>query len=132
MSMQDPISDMLTRIRNGQSAHKKNVVMPSSNLKVAIATVLKAEGYITDFEVLATNPSKLELQVVLKYIAEVGVIDRIKRVSRPGLRVYRSASELPKILGGLGISIVSTSQGVITDKTARQLGVGGELLCEVA
>lgn len=129
MSLQDPIADMLTRIRNGQQAAKKAVVMPSSNLKVAIAAVLKDEGYITDFAVEATT--KPELTVMLKYHEGVPVIKKIDRVSSPGLRVYKQASDLPKVLGGFGIAIVSTSKGVMSDRAARSASVGGEILCFV-
>lgn len=129
MSMTDPIADMLTRIRNGQMAEKKSVSMPSSKLKVAIAGVLKDEGYITDFKVDAEK--KPQLTVMLKYYQGKGVIDRIARVSKPGLRIYKSKDEIPRILGGLGVAIVSTSQGVMTDKSAREQGQGGEVLCVV-
>ncbi len=130
MSMSDPIADMLTRIRNGQSAGKKNVKLPSSKLKVAIAKVLKEEGYITDF-VTETNGSHTEMTVELKYFDGLPVIEEVKRVSRPGLRIYKSKDELPKVLGGLGIAIVSTSSGVMTDRAARAIGHGGEVICTV-
>ncbi|OAI10044.1 30S ribosomal protein S8 [Methylomonas lenta] len=130
MSMTDPIADMLTRIRNGQSAGKKNVKMPSSKLKMAIAKVLKEEGYISDFKTEA-NGNHMEMTVDLKYFNGVPVIDKVKRVSRPGLRIYKSKDELPKVLGGLGIAIVSTSNGVMTDRAARANGHGGEVICTV-
>ena len=131
MSMTDPIADMLTRIRNGQTADKENVDMPSSKLKQAIAAVLKEEGYITDYEV-AANDGKPRLRVALKYFQGQGVIENIERVSTPGLRVYRSKKSIPEVVGGLGISIVSTSQGVMTDRAARAAGHGGEVLCTVS
>ena len=130
MSMQDPIADMLTRIRNGQKALKEFVVMPSSKLKCAIACVLKGEGYITDYE-LAGDEVKPELKILLKYFEGRPVIARIKRVSRPGLRIYKTAKNLPRV-SGFGVAILSTSKGVIADKQARFLSVGGEVLCEVA
>ncbi|MDO6524888.1 30S ribosomal protein S8 [Motilimonas sp. 1_MG-2023] len=130
MSMQDPIADMLTRIRNGQAANKVAVKMPSSKQKVAIAAVLKEEGYIADFALV--GEAKPELEVTLKYFQGKKVIDSIKRVSRPGLRIYKSSSELPKVLDGLGVAIVSTSQGVMTDRAARKAGIGGEIICYVA
>jgi small subunit ribosomal protein S8 len=130
MSMQDPISDMLTRIRNGQAASKVSVKMPSSKQKVAIATVLKAEGYIADFAV--AGDTKPELEVTLKYFEGKKVIDTIKRVSRPGLRIYKGANDLPKVMAGLGIAIVSTSQGVMTDRAARNASIGGEIICYVS
>jgi small subunit ribosomal protein S8 len=128
--MQDPISDMLTRIRNGQAASKVSVKMPSSKQKVAIAKVLKDEGYITDFAV--AGDTKPELEVTLKYFEGKKVIDTLKRVSRPGLRIYKGASDLPKVMAGLGIAIVSTSQGVMTDRAARKACIGGEIICYVA
>lgn len=131
MSMQDPIADMLTRIRNAQSAGKKSVSMPSAKLKLAIAKVLKAEGYISDYSV-ATEAGHSALTLDLKYFEGKKVIERIERVSRPGLRIYRKAAELPKVLNGLGIAIVSTSKGVMTDRAARTAGEGGEVLCYVA
>lgn len=131
MSMTDPIADMLTRIRNGQSADKESVDMPSSKVKQAIAAVLKDEGYINDFEV-ADNGGKPRLRVALKYFRGRGVIDTIQRVSSPGLRVYRNKKSIPEVVGGLGISIVSTSQGVMTDRAARAAGHGGEILCTVS
>jgi small subunit ribosomal protein S8 len=130
MSMSDPIADMLTRIRNGQTAKKKSVKLPSSKLKVAIAKVLKEEGYITNFKT-DTNGSHTEMTVELKYYNGVPVIEKVKRVSRPGLRIYKSKDELPKVLGGLGIAIVSTSSGVMTDRAARAIGHGGEVVCTV-
>jgi len=130
MSMSDPIADMLTRIRNGQTAGKKNVRLPSSKLKVAIANVLKEEGYITGYKT-ETKGSHTEMTVELKYFNGVPVIEKVKRVSRPGLRIYKSKDELPKVLGGLGIAIVSTSSGVMTDRAARAIGHGGEVICTV-
>ena len=130
MSMTDPIADMLTRIRNGQSAGKIIVNMPSSKLKVAIAKVLKDEGYITSFST-ETNGSHVSISVELKYYKGKPVIDKVKRISRPGLRVYKSKDELPKVLGGLGVAIVSTSKGVMTDRAARAIGHGGEVICTV-
>lgn len=130
MSMQDPIADMLTRIRNGQKASKEFVVMPSSKLKNAITHVLKEEGYIRDYEIIGDD-LKPELKIWLKYFEGTPVIARIKRVSRPGLRIYKSAKDLPRV-SGFGIAILSTSKGVIADKKARALCVGGEVLCEVA
>lgn len=130
MSMQDPISDMLTRIRNGQAASKVSVKMPSSKQKVAIAAVLKAEGYVSDFSV--AGDTKPELEVTLKYFEGKKVIDTIKRVSRPGLRIYKGASDLPKVMAGLGIAIISTSHGVMTDRAARKASIGGEIICYVS
>jgi len=130
MSMTDPIADMLTRIRNGQAAGKKIVKLPSSKLKVSIAKVLKAEGYITDFSTENIG-NQTEMTIELKYYRGVPVIESIKRVSRPGLRIYKSKNDLPKVLGGLGIAIVSTSNGVMTDRAARAIGHGGEVLCTV-
>ena len=130
MSMSDPIADMLTRIRNGQSAGKKSVKLPSSKLKVAIAKVLKDEGYVSDFKT-ETNGSNTEMTIDLKYYRGVPVIEKVKRISRPGLRVYKSKDELPKVLAGLGIAIVSTSNGVMTDRSARAIGHGGEVICTV-
>ena len=131
MSMTDPIADMLTRIRNGQKARKVNVVMPSSKEKLAIAAVLKEEGYITDFKT-PDDGAKDELRIELKYFEGSPVIADVQRVSRPGLRVYRGKDELPEVLGGLGISIVSTSAGVMSDRQARAKGVGGEVICVVS
>ncbi|SDK36049.1 SSU ribosomal protein S8P [Ferrimonas sediminum] len=130
MSMQDPIADMLTRIRNGQAANKVAVKMPSSKLKTAIADVLKKEGYIVDFAV--SGDVKPELEVTLKYFEGKPVVEKLERVSRPGLRIYKKKDELPKVMGGLGIAVVSTSQGVMTDRAARKLGMGGEIVCYVA
>lgn len=130
MSMHDPISDMLTRIRNGQRANKSSVSMPSSKLKCSIAQVLKEEGYIEDFSV--SSDVKPVLDVVLKYYAGRPVIEKIQRVSRPGLRVYKGSKDIPNVMNGLGVAIVSTSRGVMTDRKARASGVGGELLCIVA
>lgn len=128
--MQDAIADMLTRIRNAQKAGKDDVLIPSSKIKVAIAEVLKEEGYIEDFRI--EGDIKQVLIVDLKYYAGEPVIERIERVSRPGLRVYRSCEELPTVMNGLGVAIISTSKGVITDRMARKLNVGGEVLCLVA
>jgi len=131
MSMTDPIADMLTRIRNAQMAQKGAVVMPSSKIKVAIAAVLKDEGYIDDFAV-RENSGKPELDIALKYYAGRPVIERIERISKPGLRVYKGMDDLPKVLNGLGVAIVSTPKGVMTDRKARASNVGGEVLCIVA
>lgn len=131
MSMQDPISDMLTRIRNAQNAAKQSVSMPSSKLKSAIAKVLKDEGYIEDFSI-GGDAKKPSLSISLKYYAGRPVIERIERVSKPGLRVYKGSTEIPAVMNGLGVTIVSTSKGVMTDRKARLAGVGGELLCIVA
>jgi len=128
--MQDPIADMFTRIRNGQMAQKVAVTMPSSKLRVAIAEVLKAEGYVADFAV--SGDVKPVLEVTLKYFEGKQVIDTIERVSRPGLRIYKKKDELPKVMGGLGIAIVSTSKGVMTDRAARKAGMGGEIIGYVA
>ncbi|NOU12823.1 MAG: 30S ribosomal protein S8 [Methylococcaceae bacterium] len=130
MSMTDPIADMLTRIRNGQSAGKKCVTMPSSKIKIAIANVLKDEGYITDFSIDQLETFS-DLRIDLKYYKGAAVIENIKRISRPGLRVYRSKDALPKVLGGLGIAIISTSNGVMTDRAACSKGFGGEVICTV-
>ena len=131
MSMSDPIADMLTRIRNGQMTEKKSVRMPSSKLKKAIAQVLKEEGYIEDYMV-RENSGLPEMEVALKYYSGRPVIEKIERVSRPGLRIYKGRDDLPRVMNGLGVAIVSTSQGVMTDRKARTLGVGGEVLCLVA
>ncbi len=131
MSLQDPIADMLTHIRNGQARNKRAVTMPSSKLKIAVAGILKEEGYITDFSV-TDDEIKKSLTVELKYFEGKPVIETLKRVSRPSLRRYRSKDDLPTIINGLGIAIVSTPNGVMTDKSARQQGVGGEVLCVVA
>jgi small subunit ribosomal protein S8 len=127
MNMTDPIADMLTRIRNGQAARKQRVEMPSSKMKKAIAQLLLQEGYISDFSV--TQESKPVLTVALKYYQGKPVISKVKRVSRPGLRVYKPKDKLPKILGGLGTAIISTSRGLMTDRQARDTGVGGEIIC---
>ncbi|MDY0250398.1 MAG: 30S ribosomal protein S8 [Pseudomonas sp.] len=129
MSMQDPLSDMLTRIRNAQMAEKSVVSMPSSTLKQAVASVLKNEGYITDFQI--SGDAKPLLSIELKYFEGRPVIEEIKRVSRPGLRQYKAVSGLPKVRAGLGIAIVSTNKGVMTDRAARAAGIGGEVLCSV-
>lgn len=129
MSMQDPIADMLTRIRNGYAVSKAYVMMPNSRGKCAIAQVLKDEGYITDFKVEEND--KPILNIELKYFEGKPVIESMKRVSRPGLRIFRSKGDLPKIRGGLGIAVVSTSQGVMSDHAARAKGIGGEVLCSV-
>ena len=131
MSMTDPIADLLTRIRNAQLARKTEVSVSSSKLKTALVKVLKDEGYVAGFQV-TTEGAKTTLNIELKYFDGRPVIDRLERVSRPGLRIYRSKSELPKILGGLGTAIVSTPKGVMTDKQARAIGQGGEVLCIVA
>jgi small subunit ribosomal protein S8 len=131
MSMSDPVADMLTRIRNAQMSEKATVVMPSSKLKVAIAKVLKDEGYIEDFKTSAEGVKNL-LEIGLKYYAGRPVIERIERVSRPGLRIYKGSRDIPAVMNGLGIAIVSTSRGVMTDRKARATGVGGEVLCIVA
>ena len=131
MSMTDPISDMLTRIRNGQKARKVSVSMPTSAVKVTVANVLKDEGYITDFEVSGEG-AKNTLSVELKYFEGTPVIENVRRVSKPGLRIYRGKDELPKVLGGLGIAIVSTSAGVMSDRQAREQGIGGEVICVVS
>ncbi len=130
MSIQDPIADMLTRIRNAQARAKKEVAIPSSKRKVALAEVLKNEGYILNYRVDAGEPHPV-LMIELKYYNGRPVIERIQRVSRPGLRVYRNKDELPKIVGGLGIAIVSPSRGLMTDRGARAQGVGGEVICSV-
>jgi len=131
MSMSDPIADMLTRIRNGQQRGKVTIVMPSSKQKVALANLLKDEGYITDATVDARG-EKSELSIKLKYHRGKPAIELLKRVSRPGLRIYRSCDDLPKVWGGLGIAIVSTSKGMMTDRAARQAGHGGEIIAVVA
>ncbi|WCX53902.1 30S ribosomal protein S8 [Pseudomonas aeruginosa] len=129
MSMQDPLADMLTRIRNAQMAEKTVVSMPSSKLKAAVAKVLKDEGYIADFQI--SSEVKSQLSIELKYFEGKPVIEEVKRISRPGLRQYKSVEQLPKVRGGLGVSIVSTNKGVMTDRAARAAGVGGEVLCTV-
>ena len=131
MSMTDPVSDMLTRIRNGQKARKVSVSMPASTVKVAVASVLKDEGYITDFASSGEGATKT-LSVELKYFEGAPVIEKVQRVSKPGLRIYRGKDDLPKVLGGLGIVIVSTSAGVMSDRQARQQGIGGEVICVVS
>lgn len=131
MSMSDPIADMLTRIRNAQRVDKTEVVVPSSKLKVAIAQVLKDEGYIEGLAV-QPNEGKPELRIGLKYYAGRPVIERLERVSRPGLRVYKGRDDIPQVMNGLGVAIVSTSKGVMTDRKARSQGVGGEVICYVA
>ena len=131
MSMSDPIADMLTRIRNAQLAEKTSVVVPASKLKVSIAKVLKDEGYIEDFA-LRGEGAKRALEIGLQYYSGRPVIERIERVSRPGLRIYKPAKDIPQVMNGLGVAIVSTSKGVMTDRKARQTGVGGEVLCIVA
>jgi len=128
--MQDTIADMLTRIRNAQMAGKENVAMPSSKMKASIAKVLKDEGYVEDYRV--DGDVKPVLSIELKYYAGRPVIEKLERVSRPGLRIYRSCNELPSVMNGLGVAIVSTSRGVITDRHARQLAVGGEVICFVS
>ncbi|MGX9418085.1 30S ribosomal protein S8 [Vibrio sp. RC27] len=130
MSMQDPISDMLTRVRNGQAANKVAVKMPSSKLKVAIAALLKAEGYVEDFAV--DSEAKPELEITLKYFQAKPVIEQIQRVSRPGLRVYKKKGDIPSVMGGLGVAVVSTSKGLMSDRAARKAGLGGEIICYVA
>jgi small subunit ribosomal protein S8 len=129
--MTDPIADMLTRIRNGQRAGKVSVSMPSSKLKASIAAVLKDEGYIADFRV-QDEAGKAVMSVDLKYYEGQPVIDALQRISRPGLRIYKSKDELPKVQGGLGVAIVSTSKGVMSDRAARAAGEGGEVLCYVS
>jgi small subunit ribosomal protein S8 len=131
MSMTDPVSDMLTRIRNAQMVGHTETVMPASRLKASIAQVLKDEGYIEDFA-LRDNGAKKELHIALKYYAGRPVIERLERVSKPGLRVYKSRDDIPRVMNGLGVAILSTSRGVMTDRKARADGVGGEILCIVA
>jgi small subunit ribosomal protein S8 len=131
MSMSDPIADMLTRIRNAQMVEKAAVAMPASKLKVAIAQVLKDEGYIDGFAVKA-DAGKSQLEISLKYYAGRPVIERLERVSRPGLRIYKGRHDIPKVMNGLGVAIVTTPQGVMTDRKARAAGIGGEVLCYVA
>ncbi len=130
MSMSDPIADMLTRIRNAQSSNKSTVTMPSSKLKQQIARLLEEEGYISKFE--TSSGAKPELTVSLKYFEGKAVIEELKRVSRPGLRIYKNNQELPKINNGLGIAVISTSKGLMTDRAARKAGVGGEVICYVS
>jgi small subunit ribosomal protein S8 len=129
--MSDPIADMLTRIRNGQMAGHSNVVIPSSKVKVALAKVLKDEGYVSTYSIKEVN-GKSELSVDLKYYEGKPVIEMIKRVSRPGLRVYKNKNELPQVIAGMGVAIISTSQGIMSDRQARTAGVGGEIICYVA
>ena len=131
MSMTDPISDMLTRIRNGQKARKVSVTMPASKAKEAVARVLEEEGYITGFKTTGDGADR-SLEVELKYFDGVPVIEKIQRASRPGLRVYRGKDDLPRVLGGLGVAIVSTSAGVMSDRQAREKGIGGEVICVVS
>ena len=131
MSMSDPIADMLTRIRNAQMVQKVSVVMPSSKLKIAIAEVLKSEGYIDGFAVRG-EPTKPQLEIALKYYAGKPVIETIERVSRPGLRIYKGRHDIPNVMNGLGVAIVTTPRGVMTDRKARQTGIGGEVLCYVS
>ncbi len=131
MSMSDPIADMLTRIRNAQMAEKVTVAMPSSKVKAAIAKVLQDEGYVDGFKVI-DNAGKPTLEIGLKYYADRPVIEKIQRVSRPGLRVYKGSEDIPRVMNGLGIAIVSTSKGLMTDRSARANGIGGEVLCIVA
>ena len=131
MSMSDPIADMLTRIRNAQMVEKAVVLVPSSKVKVAIAQVLKDEGYIDGFSI-KTDEGKTQLEIALKYYAGRPVIERIERVSRPGLRVYKGHGSIPQVMNGLGVAIVTTPQGVMTDRKARATGIGGEVLCYVA
>lgn len=131
MSMNDPISDFLTRIRNGQQVRKQRVVSPSSKQKEAIAGVLKDEGYIQDFFVEAVGAKKI-ITVTLKYFEGKPVIERIDRVSKPSLRIYKGKDSLPKVMGGLGVAIISTSQGMVSDRKARAAGLGGEIICTVA
>jgi len=130
MSMSDPIADMLTRIRNAQATEKVSVLMPSSKVKLAIAQVLKDEGYIEDFAAREIE-GKTTLEIALKYYVGKPVIEKIERISRPGLRIYKRREDMPKVMNGLGVAIVSTSRGVMTDRGARQQGVGGEVLCIV-
>jgi small subunit ribosomal protein S8 len=131
MSMTDPIADMLVRIKNALAVRKTTVKMPSSKIKLAVANVLKAEGYVLDVRQIG-DAKKPELEIVLKYFEGKPVIERLERFSRSGLRQYRGKDALPKVLGGLGVSIISTSKGIMTDRDARQQGVGGEVLCLVA
>ncbi|PPI87875.1 30S ribosomal protein S8 [Candidatus Pantoea edessiphila] len=130
MSMQDPIADMLTRIRNGQSSYKNTISMPASKLKLSIAKVFKEEGYIEDFKII--GDSNIQLELTLKYFKGKPVLEKIHRVSRPGLRVYKKKDELPKIMDGMGVAVISTSQGVMSDSMARHIGLGGEIICYVA
>ena len=131
MSMSDPIADMLTRIRNAQATEKVTVLVPASKVKMSIAQVLKDEGYIEDFAIRGEG-AKPELEIALKYYAGKPVIEKIERVSRPGLRVYKGRHDIPNVMNGLGVAIVTTPQGVMTDRKARQVGIGGEVLCYVS
>jgi small subunit ribosomal protein S8 len=131
MTMQDPIADFLTRIRNSQKAEKRTVSMPSSKQKCAIAEVLKQEGYIIDY-FIEESESKSTLTIELKYFGGQPVIESLRRVSRPGLRIYQATDELPRVMGGLGIAIISTSRGLMSDRAARSLGIGGEVICIVS
>jgi small subunit ribosomal protein S8 len=131
MSLSDPLADLLTRVRNGQAASKTHVKMPSSKLKLSVSSVLKEEGYIEDFTVMQIG-TKSELTITLKYFKGTPVIETIQRVSKPGRRVYKAAKDIPSVLGGFGVAIISTSKGVVSDKTARQNGHGGEILCVVS
>lgn len=131
MTMQDPIADMLTRIRNSQLANKISVIMPSSKLKVAISIVLKEEGYISSYAI-KNCVNKLQLKLMLKYFNGKPVIEAVTRISSPSLRIYNRKNRLPKVMDGLGIAIISTSKGVMTDKSARRIGLGGEVICHVA
>jgi small subunit ribosomal protein S8 len=130
MSMSDPIADMLTRIRNAQATEKASVFIPASKVKQAIAQVLKDEGYIDDFAVRDVD-GKAVIEIALKYYAGKPVIEKLERVSRPGLRIYKGRDDIPRVMNGLGVAIVSTSRGVMTDRRARETGVGGEVLCVV-
>jgi small subunit ribosomal protein S8 len=132
MSMTDPIADMFTRIRNAQATAKPTVRMPGSKVKAAIAKVLKDEGYVRDFQVVKAENNKSVLEIALKYFEGRPAIDKLDRVSRSGLRVYRNKNKLPKVMGGLGIAIISTPSGIMTDAQAREKGVGGEVICTVA
>ena len=132
MSMTDPIADMLTRIRNAQAAAKTQVTMPASKLKAAIARVLQDEGYIIDFIIVPTSAGKAELTITLKYFEGQPVIERIERVSKPSRRVFRGKDKLPKVMSGLGVAIISTSKGLMSDRAARTAGHGGEVLCIIA
>jgi small subunit ribosomal protein S8 len=131
MSMSDPVADMLTRIRNGQQAGKASISLPASKMKISLAEVLKNEGYLNDYQV-STEAGKTQLSVDLKYFQGEPVIEMIKRVSRPGLRIYKSCNELPQVRNGLGIAIISTSKGVMTDRAAKAAGHGGEVIAFVA
>lgn len=132
MSMQDPISDFLTRIRNGQMVAKERILMPSSKMKVALAEVLLSEGYIAGYEILESDTPKPSLAIDLKYYENKPVIEALKRISRPGLRIYKNCDQLPKVKGGLGVAIISTCKGVMTDRAARKARVGGEVVCTLS